>query len=99
MIIQEEDKMSKNISKKLKNIAAVIMIVGTLLSFIFGAGVMSSSRSFDGNAISGIIYIGLGIFISYLSAWVIFGFGELIAQAQKTNRLLESLLDQIGDEE
>ncbi len=73
--------MFDKVSSKLKMVASIFVIIGSLASFI------SSIVLFTGEKIAvGIVVLICGIFLSWVSALLIYGFGELIEKASQIEK-------------
>lgn len=64
--------MFNNIGSKIKSLAIVITVLGFITSFFFGIAVLIYS------GILGIIIIIAGCIISWVSSFLLYGFGQLI---------------------
>lgn len=86
--------MFENIGGKLKVLAKVITIAGVIISVINGFVMMNQT------ALGGLLTMAIGSLLSWASSFVIYGLGELIEQAERSNnntyvisKQLEKLLD------
>jgi hypothetical protein len=95
--------MFQNIGKKIKTVAIVIMIVGIVLSVL--GGLFAFWGGFLGidfiTALVGFVMIAsLGILFSWLSVFILYGFGELVDQSmtmtQRQEEILRLLKEQQG---
>ena len=95
--------MFQNIGKKIKTVAIVIMIVGIVLSvlgglFAFWEGYLGFD--FITALVSFIMIASLGILGSWLSVFILYGFGELVDQSmtmtQRQEEILRLLKEQQG---
>lgn len=68
--------MYNNIGDKIKGGAIVIALIEAVIAFVSGIMIVAEL-----SAAIGIIVMIVGIFIAYISSWLLYGFGELI---QKT---------------
>ena len=67
--------MYDNIGKKLKGFAKTIFAICLIASVIGGIAIMA----IDGDlAIIGIIVMAVGILVSWISTWFLYGFGEIV---------------------
>ena len=76
--------MFDNIGGKIKVLAAVVTILGCIVSFVFGI-ILFVEREFG----MGFLVIIMGGLLSWVSSFVLYGFGELIESnqdIQKTNK-------------
>ena len=95
--------MFQNIGKKIKTVAIVIMIVGIVLSVLGGLVAFFEEYSV-GNIFSAFLTFltvaGLGILFSWLSVFILYGFGELVDQSmtmtQRQEEILRLLKEQQG---
>jgi hypothetical protein len=97
------DIMFQNIGKKIKTVAIVIMITGILLAVLVGLVAFFEEYSV-GNIFSAFLTFltvaGLGILFSWLSVFILYGFGELVDQSmamtQRQEEILRLLKEQKG---
>ena len=89
--------MFNNIGKKIKTLAKVLCWIGIILSVITGIAIMAgggnySYLSMNGMQISvdsgaavvvGILTILLGVLISWIGSFVLYGFGQLVDNSDK----------------
>ena len=81
--------MFDNIGRKIKGLSNMLFWVGAIASTIIGLVIMGSlanrSRGSEQGAIIfvGILLIAVGIFVSWLSSILLYGYGELIDSNQK----------------
>ena len=95
--------MFQNIGKKIKTVAIVIMITGILLAVLGGLVAFFEEYSV-GNIFSAFLTFltvaGLGILFSWLSVFILYGFGELVDQSmamtQRQEEILRLLKEQKG---
>lgn len=85
--------MYKNIGKKIKGLAIFSFIVGALASIVLGISlIVLSDDSFVVDEeiliVAGIAVIVLGVLISWIASFVLYGYGELI---QKTASIEETV--------
>ena len=67
--------MFNNISGKLKVWAIITVIIGNISAIISGVSLISQGEGFG---IIGIVIMFAGILSSWLTAWILFGLGDLI---------------------
>lgn len=67
--------MYDNISGKIKILAKVEFIVGSILSVIAGIALMFQSESLF---LLSLLEIAAGVLLAWVASWFIYGFGELI---------------------
>ena len=87
--------MFQNIGKKIKIVAIVIMIVGIVLSVVGGLFAFWNGYlgyDFITSIVIFVIITSLGILGSWLSVFILYGFGELVDQTMETNQRLEEIL-------
>lgn len=71
--------MYNNIGRKIKALAKVLAWIGIAVSVISGLGmIIASSRSGGAMALLGILTMALGSLVSWVSSFVLYGFGELV---------------------
>lgn len=70
--------MYRNIGKKIKEVAKLQALVGILASIMIG--ILYAITSI---LISGILIIVIGSILSWVSSFVLYGFGELVDNSQK----------------
>ena len=95
--------MFQNIGKKIKTVAIVIMITGILLAVLGGLVAFleeySVSNLFEA-FLTFLTVAGLGILFSWLSVFILYGFGELVDQSmamtQRQEEILRLLKEQQG---
>ena len=95
--------MFQNIGKKIKTVAIVIMITGILLAVLGGLVAFleeySVSNLFEA-FLTFLTVAGLGILFSWLSVFILYGFGELVDQSmamtQRQEEILRLLKEQRG---
>lgn len=84
--------MFQNIGKKIKTVAIVIMITGILLAVLGGLVAFleeySVSNLFEA-FLTFLTVAGLGILFSWLSVFILYGFGELVDQSMEMTRRQE----------
>ena len=68
----------KNIGKKIKILATVIAIIGSLVSIILGIILICKTVYIDG-----ILWITIGPIVSWISCFVLYGFGQLVDNSDK----------------
>ena len=73
--------MFNNIGSKIKSLAIVVTVIGIVVSIIIGLSIIEHSISY------GLFTIIIGCFISWVSSFFMYGFGELI---EKTSQIAEN---------
>ena len=64
--------MFENIGGKIKTLAKVVCWIGIIVSVILGLGLLSR------NAITALLFIGIGSLGSWIGSFMTYGFGQLI---------------------
>ncbi len=77
--------MFNEIGKKIKGLASVIAWLGIIASAIMGFTSMRFS------ALAGILIIAIGALASWISSFMLYGYGELIDQTSQMNEKFSSL--------
>ncbi len=75
------DKLFDNVGGKIKGLARVLLILGTVISVL--AGFILVAGDF---ATIGIPVLLLGPLLSLISAWFLYGFGEIVENTSAINR-------------
>lgn len=73
--------MYKNIGKKIKAVAKVFAWIGIILFVLIGlimAGVAGVMEGEPGLIVAGIIVAVVGALVSWISSFMVYGFGQLI---------------------
>ncbi len=78
--------MYKNIGGKLKALAMGICIFVSILEFLAGIGMIAVSDGSGELIATGICMMLFGPVISWISSWILYGFGELIDKASAIER-------------
>ena len=68
--------MFDNVGEKIKKIAKGFFVVEALAALIFGF-----MMAVNGDALAGILIIFGGIFVAWISACLLYGFGEIVTAA------------------
>lgn len=87
--------MFSNIGSKIQGLAKFTAWLGIILSIIFGLIFMSlgSATEIGGFAsVMGFLIIILGSLSSWISSWVLYGFGELIVSVTEVSTLNRELI-------
>ena len=82
-IFKEVIIMYDNISKKLKDLAKAVFLIGVIVSVIAGISMIDSD---DDLIFGGFLVMLLGSVVSWASSWFIYGFGELIEKVTNIER-------------
>lgn len=72
--------MFKNIGKKIKILAQVITWINILAFFVLGMALMDLSE------LAGFLVMIIGVIVSWLSSFLLYGFGQLIDNSDKLVR-------------
>lgn len=72
--------MFNNIGKKIKTLAQVITWIGIIASIIGGIAMIAIDKNF---ILFSLIIIVVGSFVSWLSSFILYGFGQLIDNSDK----------------
>ena len=72
--------MYDNIGEKIKGLAKGFAIVGAVVSGIIGSNIFFGD---DDKAFIGVLVVFLGPIASWISSWMIYGFGELLETANE----------------
>lgn len=67
--------MYNNIGGKIKGLTKTIAVLGALAPIVIGLGLMFSDENLF---LVGLLVIAVGCLISWISSWLLYGFGELI---------------------
>lgn len=70
--------MFENIGEKIKSLAKICTYIGIAIFMMLGI----IAIAFTKNILIGLIITGVGFFISWISSFLLFGFGEIISQTQ-----------------
>lgn len=81
---ERNTKLYSNIGNKIKILAKVTAIIGTILSIIFGIDAIA-----DKEWKFGIYVILLGSILSWIASFVLYGFGQLIENSDKLVELTQ----------
>lgn len=77
--------MFKNIGKKIKILAKIITWIGIAISCLLGIIMMFA---IEYGFVAGILIIIIGSISSWISSFLLYGFGQLIENSDKTVELL-----------
>ncbi len=84
------EKMYANIGKKIKTLASVIGWVGIALSCIAGLAIfiysLGDSETIVKGFLIGILIAGIGSLVSWISSFLLYGFGELVDKTASLER-------------
>lgn len=79
--------MYDNISKKIKDLSKLFFIIGSIVSVIAGIVMMSFKDIF---ILFGLLVIAVGVFVSWASSCLVYGFGELIDRTGESQTKLNN---------
>ena len=79
--------MFDNIGGKIKTLAKVVCGIGMVVSIAYGLRTMDRSWS-DDRILSGVIVMAIGCLISWISVFILYGFGELIEKTSSIERIM-----------
>ena len=86
--------MFENIGEKIKDFATAIAIIGIGVCFIVGIVMMTHQLFFEG-----FLLATIGSLISWLSSFILYGFGELIDKTTDIQRDIQSVKQQLEQNE
>ena len=97
--------MFKNMGKKIKTLAQVMMWIGVAIWSIGGLVMIVNGldvidrRSDEGMAMifGGLLVAGLGFLFSWIGSFLLYGFGQLVDNSDKTVRILQEHTGISGD--
>lgn len=75
--------MFNNIGGKIKALAYIACLIGIIACIIIGLSIISLSGMDEESMIVGIIVIIAGSFISWISSFVLYGYGQLIENSDQ----------------
>ena len=79
--------MFNNIGGKIKGLAASVTVIGIIASVIVGLVLMTA----DGDTVFlGILVAALGSFVSWLSSWLLYAFGQLVENSDTIVKLMRN---------
>lgn len=80
--------MFNNIGRKIKGLATFLTIVGIVASFITGFVIIGASKGQGPSVLIGLLVMALGSVLSWVSSFLLYGFGQLVESAQNIEREL-----------
>lgn len=84
--------MFANIGEKIKGVATFFTVVGIIIGVI----IFFAMLAIDGEMfLAGLLIGGVVALISWVSSFMLYGFGALVSSMQKTEELLNEVLDEI----
>ena len=89
---KEEGGMFSNIGEKIKTITIIFCWIGIISCVIAGTFLLMQNSRYQSTIGAGLGIMFGGSLICWLSSLMAYGFGELIDEAKKNNRLLEKML-------
>lgn len=75
--------MFNNIGKKIKTLAQVITLIGIIASLITGIVFIALANNNPGWGTLGVLIIIIGSLISWISSFILYGFGQLVDNSDK----------------
>ena len=78
--------MYKNIGLKIKSLAMGIAIFMAILDFLYGIILIAESQGDIVWVLVGVLVMLIGPVITWISSWMLYGFGELIDKAAAIER-------------
>lgn len=78
--------MYKNIGLKIKSLAMGIAIFMAILDFLYGIFLIAESQGDIVWVLVGVLVMLVGPVITWISSWMLYGFGELIDKAAAIER-------------
>lgn len=78
--------MYKNIGLKIKSLAMGIAIFMAILDFLYGIFLIAESQGDIVWVLVGVLVMLIGPVITWISSWMLYGFGELIDKAAAIER-------------
>lgn len=91
IIFKEVNTMFNNVGDKIKGLAMTTFIIGTIAAVLLGIAVIVVNEEL---ALVGVLIIGLGILIAWLSNLLLYGFGELV---EKTCEIARNTSKAVSD--
>ena len=82
------ENLFDNIARKIKSVAVIDCILGTILSVIAGLVLIFQSDRYNPTATTGFIILVAGPLLFWISSFTLYGFGELIEKTCENNALL-----------
>jgi hypothetical protein len=91
--------MYNNIGKKIKGLAVFFAWLGMIGSIIYGIIITIQGVNYGSDAMAGLglLLMVAGSVISWLSSWVLYGFGELIENTAKIAAQRQTVSDGAAD--
>lgn len=91
-----ESGMFSNVGTKIKEMTSVFCWIGIIAFVIAGIFLLAQNNAYYSTVGVGLTVMLVGPLVCWLSSLVMYGFGELIDEVKKNNRLLEQLWDNKG---
>ena len=85
--------MFKNIGGKIKNLAVAITCIGIILSIVVGGVIIS-----EGESTVGLLVMLVGFLASWISTFILYGFGQMVENSDKLVAIEKMKLDSRLDE-
>ena len=74
--------MFKKIGSKIKGLAVAVFLVEAVTAAISGIAILADARH-DDEIMAGLLVLVLGPVVAWVSSWLLYGFGELIAKVSE----------------
>ena len=85
--------MFHNIGNKIKKLAKIVCWIGIILSIISGITLFIAAASGQADPVTavttGIVTVVLGILVSWIGCFLLYGFGELVDNSTKMREMME----------
>ena len=88
--------MFENIGRKIKSLAVIDFVLGSILCIIAGFALIIQSDRYNPTATAGWIILVSGTLGSWISSLFVYGFGELIEKTCENNEILQRIEKQSG---
>lgn len=82
--------MFENIGGKIKKLAIVLTVIGIIASFVVGILMAVAASNLHQSQLGGILVIILGSILSWISSFVLYGFGQLIESTCNIEKAVQS---------
>lgn len=88
--------MYENIGDKIKGVAVITAILGIIASIIYGGSIIAATNRYGSGVGLGWMIIIIGSLLSWVSSFVLYGFGELIECSNRSNEQNELILESLN---
>ena len=85
------ENMFENIGRKIKSLAVIDFVLGSILCIIAGLALIIQSDRYNPTATAGFIVLIAGPLVFWISSFCLYGFGELIEKTCENNALLQQM--------